>query len=63
VEEIGITLVRRDELRGTPEGEEDAERLGVTEQIVGWLALEADRMSKRSKCVIMPVYVHPTYHS
>ncbi|EKM53603.1 uncharacterized protein PHACADRAFT_125439 [Phanerochaete carnosa HHB-10118-sp] len=47
VETVGVELVRRDELRGTPEGEQDAERMGVAEQIVGWLAQEVDRMAKR----------------
>lgn len=51
VEAVGVELVRRDELRGTPEGEQDAERMGVAEQIIGWLWTEADRMSKR------PTYV------
>ena len=52
VEAVGIELVRRDELRGTPEGDQDEERLGVTEQIVGWLALEIERMAKRPRCVL-----------
>lgn len=54
VETIGIELVRRDELRGTPEGEPDTERLGVTELIVNWLANEVDRMAKRPRCVLYP---------
>ncbi|GJE94641.1 ARM repeat-containing protein [Phanerochaete sordida] len=47
VEAVGVELVRRDELRGTPEGEPDDERMGVAEQIVGWLSQEIDRMAKR----------------
>lgn len=55
VEAVGVELVRRDELRGTPEGEPEAKRLGVAEQIIGWLWSETDRMSKRPRCVGFPL--------
>ncbi|CCA74202.1 hypothetical protein PIIN_08155 [Serendipita indica DSM 11827] len=42
------TMVRRDELRGKPEGEADVSKMGVSEQIIGWLNVEATRMSKSS---------------
>ena len=63
VEAVGIELVRRDELRGTPEGEQDAERMGVTEQIVGWLAQEVDRMAKRPRCVVQAIYADRKFMS
>jgi hypothetical protein len=47
VEAVGMELVRRDELRGTPEGPADENKLGVTEQILGWLSTEVARLSKR----------------
>jgi hypothetical protein len=47
VEEVGVELVRRDELRGDPEGSLAENKLGVTEQIVGWLSTEVRRVSKR----------------
>ncbi|KAF8883249.1 armadillo-type protein [Infundibulicybe gibba] len=47
VESIGMELVRRDEVRGTVNGPEDENRLGVTEQILGWLSNEVYRFSKR----------------
>lgn len=56
VEAVGVELVRRDELRGTSEGEPEAKRLGIAEQIIGWLWSEADRMSKRPRCVSL--YFH-----
>ena len=46
VEEVGVELVRRDELRGSPQGSLGEDKLGVTEQIVGWLANEVRRISK-----------------
>lgn len=61
VEAVGVELVRRDELRGTPEGEPDDERMGVAEQIVGWLSQEIDRMAKRPKCVLLPFIRRKTY--
>jgi len=41
-----MELVRRDELRGTPEGAVDENKLGVTEQILGWLSNEVSRLAK-----------------
>ncbi|KAL4249154.1 TOG domain-containing protein [Abortiporus biennis] len=43
VEDVGIELVRRDETRGTAEGETP---FGVTEQIVGWLVHEVKKFLK-----------------
>ncbi|KAI0764358.1 ARM repeat-containing protein [Trametes elegans] len=48
VEEVGISLVRRDELRGTPRGETEESKLGVTEQVLGWMSQEVGRIAKRS---------------
>lgn len=56
VEAVGIELVRRDELRGRPDGYPDENKLGITEQIIGWLAREVDGFSKRPKYVL--VYSH-----
>lgn len=39
VEEVGVELVHQDELREQP--------LGVTEQILGWLANEVSQFVKR----------------
>ncbi|KAF9012742.1 armadillo-type protein [Cyathus striatus] len=47
VEAVGMELVRRDELRGTPEGTQDETKMGVAEQIFGWLANEVGRLAKR----------------
>ena len=47
VEAVGMELVKRDELRGTAEGDLEENKLGVTEQILGWLANEVGRISKR----------------
>jgi hypothetical protein len=44
VEAVGMELVKRDELRG---GNPEENKLGVTEQILGWLANEVGRISKR----------------
>ena len=52
VEAVGVELVRRDETRGTAAGEADDRKLGVTEQIVGWIWHEADRFSKRPRCAL-----------
>lgn len=54
VELVGTELIRRDELRGTPEGDVDEIKLGVTEQIVAWLSHEAGLFAKRPGYV--PVY-------
>ncbi|GBE83943.1 eIF-2-alpha kinase activator GCN1 [Sparassis crispa] len=48
VEAVGSELVRRDELRGTPDGEPESTKLGVTEQIFGWLSHEVGLISKRA---------------
>ena len=47
VEAVGMELVRRDELRGTEEGAQDEVRLGVAEQIIGWLSNEIGRLTKK----------------
>ncbi|KAG6810659.1 hypothetical protein H0H92_010871 [Tricholoma furcatifolium] len=47
VEAVGMELIRRDELRGLPEGTPDEVKLGVTEQILGWLSNEVARLIKR----------------
>jgi hypothetical protein len=49
-----MELVRRDELRGTKEGAQDEVRLGVAEQILGWLSNEAGRLIHKgnSECVL-----------
>ncbi|OJT01635.1 Translational activator GCN1 [Trametes pubescens] len=47
VEEVGTALVRRDELRGTPQGEADESKFGVTEQVLGWMSQEVGRIAKR----------------
>lgn len=44
VEAVGIELVRRDEARGQIEGEA---KLGVAEQILGWLSNEVGNLSKK----------------
>ncbi|KAI0827665.1 ARM repeat-containing protein [Trametes gibbosa] len=48
VEEVGIALVRRDELRGTPQGEPNETKFGVAEQVLGWMSQEVGRISKSS---------------
>lgn len=48
---LAKSLIRRDELRGKPEGEPEATKMGVTEQIIGWLKVEADRVSKMAGAV------------
>ncbi|KDQ56445.1 hypothetical protein JAAARDRAFT_36597 [Jaapia argillacea MUCL 33604] len=47
VEVIGMEMIRRDELRGTDKGPPDESKLGVTEQILGWLHNEVNRISKK----------------
>ncbi|KAG6915850.1 hypothetical protein DXG01_009609 [Tephrocybe rancida] len=47
VEAVGMELIRRDELRGLPDGTSDEVKLGVTEQILGWLSNEVSRLVKR----------------
>ncbi|KAK0434719.1 hypothetical protein EV421DRAFT_1909191 [Armillaria borealis] len=46
VETVGMEIVKRDELRGTTAGDE--QKLGVTEQILGWMSHEVARYSKLS---------------
>ena len=46
VEAVGIELVRRDELRGSDAGEQNEVKLGVAEQILGWLSHEVGRLTK-----------------
>jgi len=46
VEEVGIEFLRRDEAR-VPENENQT-KLGVSEQIVGWLSTEVGKMAKRA---------------
>jgi hypothetical protein len=47
VEAVGMELVKRDELRGSSKGDTEESKLGVTEQILGWLANEVGRIAKR----------------
>lgn len=44
-----MAFVKRDERRGTPEGEADTEKLGVSEQILSWLNTEAKRICSLSR--------------
>jgi len=37
-------LVKRDEMRGRPEGEPDVSKFGVGEQVLGWLSKEVGRV-------------------
>ncbi len=46
VETVGMEIVKRDELRGTTDSDE--QKLGVTEQILGWMSHEVTRYSKLS---------------
>ncbi|RDB20660.1 eIF-2-alpha kinase activator gcn1 [Hypsizygus marmoreus] len=47
VEAVGMELVRRDESRGSSEGAGSELKLGVTEQVLGWLSNEVTRLAKR----------------
>ncbi|KAG5638050.1 hypothetical protein H0H81_002084 [Sphagnurus paluster] len=47
VEAVGMELIRRDEMRGLPDGPTDEVKLGVTEQIIAWLSSEVARLAKR----------------
>ncbi|CAA7260345.1 unnamed protein product [Cyclocybe aegerita] len=47
VEAVGMELVRRDEVRGTEDGPRGEVRLGVAEQILGWLSNEVGRLAKK----------------
>lgn len=64
VEEVGTALVRRDELRGTPQGEADESKFGVTEQVLGWMSQEVGRIAKRPRYVPLdpPVSIASPYH-
>ena len=44
---MGMEMVRADELRGTEEGAKDEQKMGVTEQILGWLSNEVSQLSNR----------------
>jgi hypothetical protein len=48
VEEVGMILVRRDESRGTDKGPANEQKMGVTEQIVGWISNEVSRFAKKT---------------
>ncbi|KAJ3807969.1 armadillo-type protein [Lentinula aff. lateritia] len=47
VEEVGMVLVKRDELRGTEDGPSDEQKMGVAEQVVGWISNEVSHFAKR----------------
>ncbi|KAG6884724.1 hypothetical protein C0993_008705 [Termitomyces sp. T159_Od127] len=47
VEAVGMELIRRDELRGLPDGTPNEVKMGITEQILGWLSNEVARLVKR----------------
>ncbi|KAJ4478479.1 armadillo-type protein [Lentinula aciculospora] len=47
VEEVGMILVKRDELRGSENGPPDEQKMGVTELIVGWMSNEVLQFAKR----------------
>ena len=47
VEAVGIELVRRDELRGSDAGDQNEVKLGVAEQILGWLSHEVGRLARK----------------
>ncbi|KAF7968614.1 hypothetical protein HWV62_30003 [Athelia sp. TMB] len=49
VEAVLVELVRRDESRGASE---DETKFGVTEQVLGWLANEVGRISKRGVSLV-----------
>lgn len=58
VEAVGMELIKRDELRGSQGDESSEVKLGVVEQILGWLSNEVARLSKgspRSVMVFVPV--------
>ena len=47
VEAVGMELAKRDELRGTLRGsDDDEEKFGVTEQVLGWMKNEVDRIAR-----------------
>jgi hypothetical protein len=44
---VGVELVRRDKLRGTTAGDQKQVKLGVAEQILGWLSHEVERLARK----------------
>lgn len=42
-----MELVRRDEVRGTEQGPADEAKMGVAEQILGWLSNEVGTLTKK----------------
>jgi len=44
VETLGVEIVRQDEVRDS--------KLGITEQVLGWVSSEVNRISKRARSVI-----------
>ena len=58
VEAVGMELVRRDEVRGTENGPQDEVRLGVAEQILGWLSNEVGRITKKGNAEYVPLILH-----
>ena len=55
VEAVGMELVRKDEIRGTEPASKDEYKLGVTEQILGWLSNEVGTLSKGSNAEYVSV--------
>ncbi|KAJ3745026.1 armadillo-type protein [Lentinula detonsa] len=47
VETVGMVLVRKDEIRGTENGPPDEQKIGVTEQILGWISNEVSHFVNR----------------
>ncbi|GLB43526.1 putative ARM repeat-containing protein [Lyophyllum shimeji] len=47
VEMVFIELIRRDEMRGVPDGIPGEVKLGVSEEMLGWLSNEVVRLAKR----------------
>ncbi|KAG7093730.1 hypothetical protein E1B28_007382 [Marasmius oreades] len=47
VEAVGMEMARRDELRGTENGAKDDQKMGVAEQILGWLSNEVSQLVNR----------------
>ncbi|KAH9925947.1 ARM repeat-containing protein [Epithele typhae] len=58
VESVGMAMVRRDELRGRPEGEPEESKFGVLEQVLGWVSQEVGRIHKSpSSCAAADIFV------
>jgi hypothetical protein len=49
VEAVFVDLIRRDELRGIQQKADNDYKLGVTEQVLGWLNAEVDQISGRGQ--------------